>query len=207
MCFRNLVNLVKFKMAKVPFAVREALTVEERVAIGLTRFANGTTFSVTGRIFGAGKATAVQCFSDLVAASCAMKQQFIKFPSTIRDCERKIQKFQESTRCQTPNVIGALDGTLVKIRKPVDQAIDFFCRKQYYAVSTQLCVAANLKIFFMATGFPGSMHDSTQFRSTALCRGLENSTLLQGPFACLPDGTVFKPLLLGDGAYRLSSYC
>ena len=90
MCFRNLVILVKFKMA-VPFVVREALTVEERVAIDLTRFANGTTFSVTGRIFGAGKATAVQCFSDLVAASCAMKQQFIKFPSTIRDCERKIQ--------------------------------------------------------------------------------------------------------------------
>ena len=106
MCFRNLVNLVKFKMAKVPFAVREALTVEERVAIGLTRFANGTTFSVTGRIFGVGKATAVQCFFDLVAALCAMKQQFIKFPSTLRDCERKIQKFQESTRCQIPNVIG-----------------------------------------------------------------------------------------------------
>ena len=115
-------------------------------------------------------------------------------------------KCQESTRCQIPNVIGALDGTLVKIRKPVDQAIDFFCRKQYYAVSTQLCVGANLEIFFMATGFPGSMHDSTQFRSTALCRGLENSTLLQVPFACLPDGTVFRPLLLGDGAYRLSSY-
>ena len=51
MCFRNLVNLVKFKMAKVPFAVREALTVEERVAIGLTWFANGTTFSVTGKNF------------------------------------------------------------------------------------------------------------------------------------------------------------
>ena len=205
-CFNNLVALVRPKMQKALFAVREALTVEERVAIGITRFANGTTFSVTGRIFGVGKATAVQCFFDLMKALCGLKDQFIKFPSSNRDCELHIQTFKEYTKCKIPNIIAALDGTLVKIRKPTKNAVDFFCRKQYYAVNTQLCVGANLKILFMATGFAGSMHDSTQFRSTSLCSDLEENIVLRGPLAYLPDGTIYRPLLLGDGAYRLSNY-
>jgi hypothetical protein len=122
------------------------------------------------------------------------------------DCSHEINAFKTFAKCKIPNVLGALDGTLVAIRKPSKDPLEYWCRKSMYAVSSQIIFGADLMILYVATGFPGSMHDSNQFRSTSFCRQIEQGDICSNPILNLENRLEIRPILLADGAYRLSTY-
>lgn len=39
-----------------------------------------------------------------------------------------------------PNVLGAVDGTLIRIQSPKEHEDDYFCRKGYHALNVQVCM-------------------------------------------------------------------
>ncbi|XP_067212841.1 uncharacterized protein [Linepithema humile] len=86
-----------------------------------------------------------------------------------------------------PGVIGAIDGSHIRIDKPVEDANSYINRKQYFSIHVQGTVNHNLKFIDIFVGYPGSVYDA---------RVLKNSSIYNDLHELCGDN-----FLLGDSAY------
>lgn len=99
--------------------------------------------------------------------------------------------------------IGALDGWLVKIRRPrqvrdgVRNPGSYFSRKGYFAVNVQVICDKKKRILYRSILCRGAEHDSTAFKFSAL------NKLLTEKWRWLLEKGFY---ILGDSAYLLRSY-
>ena len=82
--------------------------------------------------------------------------------------------------------------------------MDYFSRKQKYTVHTQAVVGSNLIFLDVATGFPGSIHDTRMLQETKLYQDAEANMILSKPSDVIENKEVC-PLLISDGAYQAIS--
>lgn len=61
------------------------------------------------------------------------------------------------------------------------------------------------KFIHVSTGYPGSIHDSRMLRISSLCKAIEDKKVLCAP-SKICNGKAIKPLLLGDPAYKLTTW-
>nr|XP_034315948.1 putative nuclease HARBI1 isoform X1 [Crassostrea gigas] len=87
-----------------------------------------------------------------------------------------------------PNVLGAVDGTLIPIIAPKDNEPEYVCRKGFHAMNVQVVADASLRFTNLVCKWPGSTHDAFMFSNSALKTHMETRV----------DGW-----LLGDSAYAL----
>eukprot|EP00282_Hemiselmis_andersenii_P014251 CAMPEP_0114114314 /NCGR_PEP_ID=MMETSP0043_2-20121206/3370_1 /TAXON_ID=464988 /ORGANISM="Hemiselmis andersenii, Strain CCMP644" /LENGTH=356 /DNA_ID=CAMNT_0001206503 /DNA_START=1 /DNA_END=1071 /DNA_ORIENTATION=+ len=77
-----------------------------------------------------------------------------------------------------PNVVGALDGILVAIRKPTleehSNPAAFFTRKGYHALNVQAICDARRRFLFASCTTPGATHDSVAWALTQMAALLED---------------------------------
>ena len=112
-----------------------------------------------------------------------------------------ISKCKEYCSFKIPQTVGAIDGTHIGIKTlQIDSKIDYFCRKQKYSVNTQDAVGSNLMILDLATGYPGSLHDSRVLRNSNIFRMAEDCDVLTSSDDIMKTARV-SPLILGDGGY------
>ncbi|XP_061162901.1 putative nuclease HARBI1 [Saccostrea echinata] len=90
-----------------------------------------------------------------------------------------------------PNVIGAIDGTLIPIMAPKENEPEYVCRKGFHAMNVQVVADASLRFTNIVCKWPGSVHDSFIFANSELKDHMETRN----------DGW-----LLGDSAYALKKY-
>lgn len=72
-----------------------------------------------------------------------------------------------------PGIIGAVDGTHIKIDKPLEDPDSYINRKGYYSIQAQLVCDHQLKITNLFVGYPGSVHDARVFRTSDLFHSLQ----------------------------------
>ena len=108
-----------------------------------------------------------------------------------------------ATYCKIPQVVGAVDGTHVRISTPkTDEKPDYFSRKQCHTITTQAVVGADLLFLYVRTGFPGSSHDARNLRNISLFRKSESREILPKPEDATKSSKI-RPLIVGDVAYPL----
>ncbi|CAG2203640.1 HARBI1 [Mytilus edulis] len=90
---------------------------------------------------------------------------------------------------KVPNVIGAVDGTLIPIIAPKENEPAYVCRKGYYSLNIQAVVDHEMRFTNLVAKFPGSVHDSYIFSNSELGYFFEENNV---------DGW-----LLGDSGYGL----
>ncbi|XP_052691914.1 putative nuclease HARBI1, partial [Crassostrea angulata] len=95
------------------------------------------------------------------------------------------------SKARFPNVLGAVDGTLIKIQAPSENEPSYVCRKGFHALNVQAVSDASLRFIDLVCKWPGAVHDSFVFENSNL-----NHILAQG---C-------NGWLLGDSGYPLKSY-
>ena len=173
-------------MAKTDTVFRKAVPIEKRVGVGLQRLLTGNTFRTISKVFGIGKSTVIKLVNELISELVRMSPEFIKFPKTTLEIEAKIKGFCNFTVCKIPQVLGAIDGTQIKIlATSSDSKVDYFSRKQKFTVNTQAVIGANLEFFDVASGYPGSVHDARILRSSALFQQSEAQIILSTPLKIL----------------------
>lgn len=111
-------------------------------------------------------------------------------------------QFSQASRGVMNNCVGALDGWVVKIKKPtksdgVDNPQSFYSRKGYYGINAQVIVDKKKKILSRSIMSRGAEHDSTAFRNSELYKWLMQNyqTMAQKGFH-----------FIGDSAYALKSF-
>ncbi|XP_043064690.1 putative nuclease HARBI1 [Drosophila ficusphila] len=75
------------------------------------------------------------------------------------------QQMQKSSeyffrRYQLPKIVACVDGTHIKIQKPVNNSSVFFNRKGYYSMNAMVVCNYNMEIIAIDATHPGSCHDS-----------------------------------------------
>ena len=156
--FEYICRLVGPAIARQNTRMRDAIPVEKRVAVSLWCLATGECYRSCGLMIGLAKPTVVECCHEFVEAICRLQDDFIKFPSTRAEISREIEGFTEKSK--VPNVVAAIDGGHIPIKAPKENHEDYCNRKHFYSYLVQGIVDSSGLFLFVATGFPGSLHDS-----------------------------------------------
>ncbi|XP_025152488.1 putative nuclease HARBI1 [Harpegnathos saltator] len=93
----------------------------------------------------------------------------IQFP-TLEEKEATMAYFLETKRF--PGIIGAIDGTHIRIDKPQNDHESYINRKQYFPIYLQGVVDHKMKFIDVFIGYPGSVHDARVFRESLLNESL-----------------------------------
>ena len=183
---------------------RNCIPPEKVLATGLYRLAHGGSFENAGVAMNVGKTTAAKAFDDVINALYGIRNDFIKFPTTVAETSASIATFE--TLSDLPNIAGAIDGTHVKIRAPKESAVDYFSRYQQHDVVVQGIVDGRKIFLDVAAGFPGSMHDARVLRNSSIYERAEQGNILAvGPIHRIGPHEI-QPYVVGDSAYPLSRW-
>ena len=146
------------------------------LALGLYRLAHGNSYSSIAPVFNVGKSTAIEAVQDVVNGLYELRDEYIKFPETLAEVNASIGTFADLT--DLPNVVGAIDGSHVRIKAPVDSAPDYFSRYQQHDFIIQAIVNGKKIFIDFACGFPGSMHDARVLRRSTVFERAEQRDIL-----------------------------
>jgi len=154
-------------------------------------------------MIGVGKPTVVKCYHKFVEAISHLQDDFIEFPSTRAEIGRRIEGFSEKSKF--PNVVAAIDGSHIPIKPPKENHEDYLNRKHFYSYLVPGIVDSMGLFLSVATGLPGSPHDSRMLRLSDVYWAAEEEDILMEPTLDLGI-TVIRPLVVGDSAYPLKTW-
>ncbi|KAK5648193.1 hypothetical protein RI129_003085 [Pyrocoelia pectoralis] len=92
-------------------------------------------------------------------------------------------------------VIGAIDGSHIRINAPKDYHTSYINRKGYHSILLQAVCNVDLLFTDVYTGFPGSVHDAALFKQSDLYNKITTGDIDLGEF-----------YIIGDKAYPLQTY-
>ncbi|XP_071577182.1 putative nuclease HARBI1 [Temnothorax nylanderi] len=93
----------------------------------------------------------------------------IRYPNAAEKAETAA--FYQNTK-GFPGIIGAIDGSHIRIDRPAEDPDSYINRKQYFSVNLQGTVNHEMKFLDVFIGYPGSVHDARVFRNSPLYRDL-----------------------------------
>ena len=127
--------------------------------------------------------------------------------SKFRDClpPEKVLALTFANLTDLPNVVGAIDGSHVRIKAPVDSAPDYFSWYQQHDFIIQAVVNGKKHFLDFACGFPSSMHDGRVLRRSRIFARAERREILTIPTVNVA-GQEIGPYLVGNSAYPLSPW-
>ena len=191
---------IRSSVEKSDTVMRNAIPVEQRVALTLWFLSTGTDYRTVAHLFGVSKSTVCLITKQVCTAIVQiLLQKYVRFPS--QNCLKDVvDGFQH--KWGFPQCAGVVDGTHIPIVSPQAYPADYFNRKGWHSIIMQGTVN-HLGVFVdVYIGWPGRVHDARVFaNSTLYQRGQENSLL---PHWTEHIGGEDVPLvILGDPAYPL----
>ena len=201
--FDTVVNILGPRIVRENSRFRACLCPAKILAIGLYRLAHGNSYLTIGPAFNVGKSTVIEAVQDVVGALYELRDDHIKFPENLAEITTSIQSFEELS--VLPNIVGAIDGSHVRIKAPKDSAADYFSRYQQHDFIIQAVVNGHKIFTDFACGFPGSMHDARVLRGSGIFTRAEQGEIFTAPVVHLA-GREITPYLVGDSAYPLNPW-
>ena len=101
------------------------------------------------------------------------------------------------TRPAVKNVIGAIDGSHIAIKAPSQRPTNYINRKGFHSIVLQAVCDNRMLFTDCFVGWPGSVHDSRDYRNSLLFHAAESRY-----FNIFP----MDSFLVGDAAYPLSKW-
>lgn len=187
------------------------ISLEKKVLFFIWTLAKQESFLATSDRFGFSKGSGHYTFMKIMSGIVLLKDRLIQWPNG-EDCAVIANRIQGrcgksvhifnciehfSYMCDDvlgiPGIVGAIDGCHITIKQPVNNAVDYYNRKEQHSVILQ-GVCDDRKVFTdIFIGMPGRVHDARVFRNSPLY-----GQLIGNPPLLRPDQH-----LIGDAAYPL----
>ncbi|ETL93321.1 hypothetical protein L917_08498 [Phytophthora nicotianae] len=146
--------------------------------------ASGGSMDNAATVLGMSKSSAVVYINQVLSVLSKMAKQKITLPSTSAEIKRVSLGFEKIAGF--PDVIGAIDGSLIRISRPAEHE-GWYCRKNFPAVNMQ-AVVDHQTAFRSFSIRAGSMNDQSLWNLS----GLRNKSTI-------PAGMHF----VGDAGYKI----
>ncbi|KAL2090743.1 hypothetical protein ACEWY4_013006 [Coilia grayii] len=167
-----------------------ALSPQTQLLAALRFYATGSFLQVVGDGHGLCKVSVCRSVEAVTAALLRQVPAHIRFPDTREEREPIQQQF--FGRSNIPQVVGAVDGTLVPIITPHEDSHLYISRKGYAAINTQVICDHQGVFLDVVARWPGSTHDAYVFQDSAIGR---EAAMSRGEWR-----------LIGDSGYPLRPY-
>lgn len=119
--------------------------------------ANTITFRQLSNLFDICKSSAWKVIVRVSSWLVGISHNYIKWPQG-DEVLIQLRKFED--RKGIPGIIGAIDGTHIKISAPNTNKRSYYNRKKYYSLQLQAIVDDDMKFIDLHCGEPGSLHDN-----------------------------------------------
>ena len=151
-----------------------------KVVVTLRYLATGRMQLCVGDDLGMCQPTVSRVITQTIEALASpnIVSQFIKFPTSRAAVDRNVQQFELISGF--PGLVGAIDGTHVKIVAPVDNEPLYVNRHRYHSINVQVVCDANYCLLDVVAQWPGSTHDSRILHQSALKQLFERGIVPQG---------------------------
>ena len=115
---------------------------ETQVLLTLRYLSKGEFLSEISDLHGVAKSSASRCIHKTVKSICNTLNN-INYPTD----KNELRSIQHGffLLARFPRVIGAIDGTLIQIKKPQHDELAYVCRKGYHAINVQAICDVNLR--------------------------------------------------------------
>ncbi|XP_054849635.1 uncharacterized protein LOC129339053 [Eublepharis macularius] len=196
--FGELVAALRPRLERQHTTMREAISVEKRVAVAVWFLASGSSYQVASDIFGVGRSTV----AHLVVEFClAVELELLS--KTVRLGPHVGRIMDGFLKLGMPHCIGAIDGTHIPICSPGGKADQYGNRKSFSSILLQGTVDHRGRFIDAEIGWSGRNHDAFVFSHSAICVAMDSGSFVPGnPTICV-DGVHVPPLVLADGAYPM----
>ncbi|XP_063399771.1 putative nuclease HARBI1 [Mytilus trossulus] len=167
-----------------------ALSVEQQTMVTLRFLASGSFLQVIGDTLGLDKSTVSRVVDSVLDALCEKRNEFIQWPTNLNQTKAEFYEF-----AGFPDILGAIDGTYIRIKRPHHDEPSFINRKGYPSLNVQAVCDAKGRFTNINANWPGCCHDSHAFRTSQtyllmhVCAHMEK------------NGNWENGILLGDSGY------
>ncbi|VDN37303.1 unnamed protein product [Cylicostephanus goldi] len=79
-----------------------------------------------------------------------------------------------------PNIIGAVEGSCMRIQKPAHSGWQYYCRKGFTALNVLAAVDAHGRFVYINANFPGSVHDASVYSASQVRYAFEEGAVPHG---------------------------
>ena len=135
-----------------------AIPAINQIFCALRYYAMESYQSVVGDSFGVHRSTVSRIIARVTSAICRYRNNYTQFPATQNEITAMKQEFYDIA--QFPNVIGAIDGTLVFIRAPVEDEHLYVSHKGGHSINILGVCDAKFWFTYAVSKYPGSTHDA-----------------------------------------------
>ena len=185
--------------------MRQPISVEAQLALTLYFLSDGGRMRKTANAFGCGLSTVSCIFSKVTKAiGINLSSLYINTPTTEKEVVELAAGFYVAHGF--PQCIGAVDGTHIPLRRPIENATDYINRKGFYSLNVQGCVDYRYCFIDVNIKWPGSVHDARVFAQSSLNRMLMDGTIPNSPRIIVQNEDPVPICILGDPAYPLLPY-
>ncbi|XP_057772258.1 protein ALP1-like [Salvia miltiorrhiza] len=204
--FNYICSLVKeHMMSKTHFTFSNGkpMSLDDQVALALTRLGSGNSLISIGDSFGAHHSTVSQATWRFVEAIEDKGIHHLRWPSTEEELSKIKCKFEKIRGL--PNCCGAIDTThITMLLTSSDPEADCWldCRGKHSMI-LQAVVDPDLKFLNINAGWPGKMNDSSVLQSSSLFRQCQRGEMLNGPKMLVSDKMELREYIIGDTGYPL----
>jgi hypothetical protein len=183
-----------------------AICGEIKLALVLRLLAGGSYLDLA-LLFETGSSYAYDIFHSVLAVwindDSLIKINGLEYCSNDEEMQKVAMQFSISSNSILNGCIGAIDGWIVKIRRPrvsdgVANPGSFFSRKGFYGINVQCIVDKKKRIIYRNILSRGAEHDSTAFKNSKFYK----SFLLPNWRELVAKGFYF----IGDSAYSIKSF-
>lgn len=186
--------------------LRKPVSVRVIVAMLLKRLGKGLDYREIGDKFGVGASTACQKVNEAMQLLVRSKKHMISRLQGGADLQKIINGFQR--KWNFPQCLGAIDGTHIPIKAPLEHHTDYFNRKCFHSIILQAVCDSQCCFTDVFAGWPGRAHDARVFGRSKIGEKVKEGRLVPATenLARVIDTHVIEPFLIGDPAYPLSQH-
>jgi nuclease HARBI1 len=125
------------------------------------------------------KATTQRIIRAVTDRLCELAPLFIKFPRTAEELARTKQGFYRIG--SFPQVLGAVDGTHINLRRPAGQhPAQYLNRHHRFSMNIMAVCDADLRFTNVYADFPGANHDAYIWANSPLSAAFRDGTVGDG---------------------------
>ena len=121
------------------------------------------------------------------------------------EMRQKVSEFE--AKFGMVQAFGCIDGTHVRIKRPVKDPQDYYCFKGFYLLNVQAVCDYRGVFMDVDCRWPGSVHDAKVFSNSSISHKLREQQLPQTFQTLIPGLDKIPNYLIGDPAYPLTPYC
>ena len=201
--FDYLVEKLKPMLKKKTTHLRKTVAVEKKIAAVLWKLATEGGYRHVGHLFGISDSTLCLSMREVCEAIVEkLLPRYIQFPSGYR-LQEVVDGFD--SKWGFPQVIGAIDGSHIPIKRPADFHTDYYNRKCFYSMILQAVVDYRYLFTDIYVGWPGRVHDARVLANSPLYAKASNGSPFPNSKKNI-NGIDVPVMLLGDPAYPLKEW-